>query len=105
MQVNLNKFLNKDCKIFCGRDEGTSARKKLNLDKFDNTDSIMHISISSEVYSITSSFFLSCFGPSIRKLGETEFRRKYIFECDAVLLSNVDDGISRALKTSFSLKS
>ena len=104
MQVDLNKFLNKDCKIFCGRDEGTLVRKKLNLDEFDDTDDTMHLYISSEVHSITSSFFLSCFGPSIRNLGEIEFRRKYIFECDTVLLSNVDDGISRALKTSFPLK-
>ena len=100
VKIDLEKLLSKECKVFSGRDEGSAVRSDLNLDLLDGIDEAIHVSIPEYVYSINSSFFLACFGPSVRRLGEEGFRKKYVFECDTVLLKNIDDGISRALKTS-----
>ncbi len=100
MQVDLKDFMREGTKVLSGRDHGAEVRCKLKLSKIDASDEIVHISIPEHLYSINLSFFLSCFGASVHTLGELEFRKRYIFACDTVLLKNIDDGISRALKTS-----
>jgi hypothetical protein len=100
MYVNMEDWIPPHVKVLSGRDKGASVREKLKLDECDDTEMIIIIKFPDQLYSVNSSFFLSCFGPSIRKLGESGFRKKYIFECDTVLLKNVEDGISRASKVS-----
>lgn len=100
MKVDLKDFMREGTKVLSGRDHGAEVRCKLKLNRTDISDEIVHISIPDHVYSVNSSFFLSCFGASVRTLGESTFRKRYIFECDSVLLKNIDDGISRSLKTS-----
>ena len=100
IRIDLEKFLAIECKVFSGRYEGAAVRCDLNLDMLDGIDESIYVSIPKYVYSVNSSFFLACFGPSVRRLGEEGFRKKYVFECDTVILKNIDDGISRALKTS-----
>ena len=96
----MSDFMRDGTKVLSGRDHGAEVRCKLKLSKIDTSDEIININIPNHVYSINSSFFLSCFGASVRTLGEMAFRKKYIFECDTILLKNIDDGISRSLKTS-----
>ena len=105
MEIDFSKLIKGNIKIFSGRDKGENARKNFNLDKLDlKEDEIVNVFIPEEIWSINSSFFLGCFGPSVRKLGEDGFREKYVFNCGSIILKNIEDGISRALKTSNPLK-
>jgi hypothetical protein len=98
--VDMKSFIKNGIKVFSGRQEGSSIRKKLNLDEYDNNDEIVCINIPDFVWSMNSSFFLSCFGDSIRKLGKEKFKTKYIFNCDSIIQKQIEEGISQALKTS-----
>lgn len=93
-------YLEKDkkSKVFSGREAGNRERQKLKLDDKDNDQEVYQIEIP-DVYSINASFFLGCFGASIRKLGENKFKKKYIFKTDNEALSiNISDGIQRAVR-------
>ncbi|HZK56574.1 MAG TPA: hypothetical protein VFC84_20650 [Desulfosporosinus sp.] len=100
MVINLEKFKETNVKVLSGRDNGQALRKKLNLDEKDKTGEIVSVVIPDDLYSINSSYFLGLFGASIRALGESRFRERYIFKCDEIIQKNVEDGISRALKES-----
>lgn len=85
--------------VYTGRDRGERLRIQLNIDALDNTDTIIKVLIPEETYSMSSSFFLGLFGPSIIKLGSNElFTKKYIFETSDFLLSVIDKHIARALQ-------
>lgn len=86
--------------VYTGRNRGERLREKLNLDAFDGSeDIIVKVIIPKETYSISSSFFLGLFGPSIMKLGSREsFLKKYIFETSEFLISVIDKHIARALQ-------
>lgn len=99
MNIDLGNFIQANVKVLSGRDKGELARKQLKLDELDAQEiDKIEVKIPTKVWSMNSSFFLGCFGPSVRKLGESLFRNKYVFQCDEVILKNVEDGISRALK-------
>ena len=100
MEMKLGSLISGESKILSGRDTGEVARKRFKLDELDIKDEKVVVNIPKRVWSINSSFFLGCFGKSVRTLGEEKFREKYIFDCDEVLRANVDDGISRAINNS-----
>lgn len=100
IHINMQIFIMPGIKVFSGRKEGSFARRKLELDKHDDSDETIYITIPQIIWSMNSSFFLSCFGDSIRKLGKEAFEMKYIFICDPVIEKQIKEGIIQALKTS-----
>jgi hypothetical protein len=67
------------------------------LDSLDNSDDKAEVSVPDDLYALNLSFFLGMFGPSVRKYGSEEFRRKYVFKGRAIHQKTVDEGISRAV--------
>ena len=85
--------------VYTGRDRGERLRIQLNIDALDRTDTIVNVLIPIETYSMSSSFFLGLFGPSIVKLGSKDlFLQKYRFETSEFLLGVIDKHIARALQ-------
>lgn len=62
-----------------GREDGKLARDRAKLDILDDTGVGIHIDVTAndDTYSISSSFFLGMFEPSIKKLGVAAFKEKY----------------------------
>lgn len=101
MNINFEEYFKKyNEKVLAGRKEGKEYRNELNLDYYDQSNDTIEIKIPEYFFSINSSFFLGCFGKSVRNLGEKRFREKYIFLCDFALKKGIEDGISRALNES-----
>lgn len=101
MIINFEQYYEKyNEKVLAGRPEGKEYRAHLNLDNIDKTSDVVEVIIPEYFFSLNSSFFLGCFGPSVRNLGEQSFREKYVFTCDSALKKGIEDGISRALNES-----
>ena len=86
-------------KILSGLGEGNKARLYYKLDEIDQQNIEVEIDIPSKFWTITSSYFLGCFGKSVRNLGIEGFRQKYKFKCDPVFEPNIEDGIARSVNT------
>lgn len=85
-------------KVLSGREEGETMRKKLKLDIKDLDEKEYSILVPN-VFAITASYFLACFGKSVRSLGKEKFEKKYIFKCNNVSIkNNIKDGIDSAIK-------
>jgi hypothetical protein len=85
--------------VYTGRDRGERLRAQLDLEAFDNSEIVVHVRIPEKTYSISSSFFLGLFGPSIVKLNSRElFLKKYQFETSEFLMGIIDNHIARALQ-------
>ena len=97
--IILGDHLPSNKRILSGRDVGEKARDRYKLSEFDDLDGVVTIVIPKKIWTLSASFFLGCFGNSVRKLGEEKFRQKYIFDCDELFRPNIDDGIYRALNT------
>lgn len=67
------------------------------MDKLDETENQVTVRIPQDTISFNSSFFLGMFGKSVRKLGLSEFEKKFIFDCDEGHLEDIEDGKERAL--------
>lgn len=94
----------RDVKVYVGRGAGTRCREWANLDKWDRSAGVIEIEVPENAYSVNSSFFLGMFGPSVRALGETAFRAKYLFRGKNIT-GTVDDGIRYALSYESPLES
>lgn len=102
LQINLIDHL---CEVFkldrvvgyglSGFDSGSTARKSLNLDIFDNMDESMEIIVETKCHVITTSFFMGLFADSIYSLGEDGFRDKYKITGDVYIKNSIEDGIDR----------
>lgn len=85
--------------VYTGRPRGESIRAKLKLDSLDNDRYSIEVLIPESTYSITSSFFLGLFGPSVTKLGSQEaFFNKYKFDAKPVFKKLFTDYVNRALQ-------
>ena len=98
MKINLSSKIDPKIKVLSGREFGKKLRKEYDLNNEDSKDGIVEVLIGSDVFSMTSSCFLGMFGKSVRKLGEKQFRKKYIFTCEKAIKDNIDIGINDALK-------
>ena len=98
--ITLGDHLPSNKRILSGRDTGEDARKRYNLDTLDATPGTITVVIPQKIWTLGASYFLGCFGNSVRKLGEEAFRAKYLFDCDEIFIPSIDDGIYRALHTS-----
>lgn len=86
--------------VYTGRDRGERLRYELHLDQLDVADDVVEVRIPDTTYTISSSFFLGLFGPSVVKAGSKEaFYRRYHFESPPFLRDVMDSYVSRALQT------
>jgi hypothetical protein len=83
--------------VFTGRARGESTRKELQIEKYGEGD-IVRVSIPESVYTITSSYFLGLFGPSIRKLGLKNFEQVFRFEAPDYLQEKIKEWSARAVR-------
>ncbi len=96
--IDLDEYRSNDSKVFAGRERGKLARQRADLDQIDHTDTTVLVRVPEDIYSINSSFFLGMFGPSIRRFGGEEFRRRFSFEGKDIRRV-IEDGIKEALRT------
>lgn len=84
--------------VFTGRSRGEKARQRIGLDKLAD-DEIVDVNIPDEVYTVTSSYFLGLFAPSVKALGGRErFLDVFRFVGPDFILTKLDDWIDRALR-------
>lgn len=83
--------------VFTGRDRGEDTRKKLRLDNIKAGDDV-EVVIPDDVYTVTSSYFLGLFGPSIRDLGLEGFQRVFHFIAPDFIKEKVDEWSLRAVR-------
>lgn len=96
--INLDEYRSNGSKVFAGRERGKLARQRAGLDQIDQTDTTVLVRVPEDIYSVNSSFFLGMFGPSIRRLGGEEFRRRFSFEGKDISRV-IEDGIKEALRS------
>jgi hypothetical protein len=89
-------------RVLAGREYGQSARKEAKLDDLDALDRDVVVSVPSDFIAVSSSFFRGMFGDSIRRLGESVFRRRYKFVGKSIDRVK-EDGIRDALREEFPL--
>ena len=93
-------FANIEGPVYTGRDRGERLRSDLHLDQLDAAGDIIEVRIPEETYTISSSFFLGLFGPSVVNAGSKErFYMRYRFHSPSFLTDIIDRYVSRALQT------
>lgn len=86
--------------VYTGRSRGEQLRKELKLDTADAAGEMIEVDIPEGTYTISSSFFLGLFGPSVVKAGSREaFYSRYHFRSPAFLKDVMDVYVSRALQS------
>lgn len=99
--INLLDGIKDANKIFAisGRDLGIKQRKHHKLNELEDNNEKIIVKIPSNIYFLSSSFFLGMFGESVRKCKTKEhFKEKFEFETNGKIDSNIEDGINDALK-------
>ena len=85
--------------VYTGRSRGEALRAKYALDAHDDSDQSVEVIIPDATYTVSSSFFLGMFGPSVVKAGSVEnFRRRYRFRAPHFLDSVLDGHAAKALQ-------
>jgi hypothetical protein len=85
--------------VYTGRDRGERLRKEFKLDELDAEGGTVRVSIPEDAYTISSSFFLGMFGPSVVSSGSKDrFYARYHFQSPAFLQEVLDGYIARALQ-------
>ncbi len=91
---------NVEGRVYTGRDRGQRLRGELGLDEADVAADTVLVIIPDDTYTISSSFFLGLFGPSVVKAGsKDEFFRRFEFRLPAFLKEVVDGYVMRALQS------
>jgi hypothetical protein len=86
--------------VYTGRERGVLLRKQLHLDESDSAGEVIEVTIPEKTYTISSSFFLGLFGPSVVHAGTKEaFYRRYKFKSPAFLKEAMDGYVARALQS------
>jgi len=103
MTIDLKNYSTPGAIFLSGRPKGEGIRNEIGLDRVDTSETVI-VEIPDSIISLNSSFFLGLFGPSVRKLGPEEFRRRFSFNGPAAIYRDIDDGVRQALKDSNPLK-
>lgn len=93
-RINISVIDGKKYRVLSGVDLGRHAREEFRLDLFDKQQNEVVFFIPEDVLSVNSSFFSGLFQASLKNLGEKEFRKRYKFECDNIIMMNIENGIS-----------
>ncbi len=66
--------------VYSGRERGEALRRKYELDDKESGADVVDVFIPEATYTVSSSFFLGLFGPSVKKCGSVaDFERKFRF--------------------------
>lgn len=85
--------------VYTGRSRGEMLRNDYHLDDLDLEGREVCVNIPKNTYTISSSFFLGMFGPSVVKAGTKEkFYKQYHFDSPQFLKEVIDEYIFRALQ-------
>lgn len=85
--------------VYTGRSRGEALRGEQKLDEIDKCDRLVIVEIPRSTYSLTSSFFLGMFGPSVVCAGSQKaFFEKFEFKAAPELLEAFKDYVARALQ-------
>lgn len=85
--------------VYTGRDRGERLREKFRLDELDSGGGTVEVRIPEDAYTISSSFFLGMFGPSIVRAGSKDrFYSRYKFQSPVFLREVMDGYVARALQ-------
>lgn len=84
--------------VYTGRDRGEALRTKWKLDELERGDEVVLVVIPDSTYTVSSSFFLGLFGPSVRSLGMDKFWKKFQFRAPSPLMPLLRAHASRALQ-------
>lgn len=96
--MTLIDFNNLGMPVFTGRARGQESRKRLGLDNLP-AEEVVDVRIPEDVYTITSSYFLGLFGPSVRSAGSREkFLERFKFTAPAHIKDKLGDFVTRALR-------
>ncbi len=98
--IDLTPFQTEGAWVFSGRPRGQKIRQELEIDKIDTKPTPVKVIIPNEIIGLNPSFFLGLFGPSVRKFGADKFRIKYPFTCNSAVITDIEEGITQALKES-----
>lgn len=81
-----------------GHLRGVAARQKFQLDALDQNEGAVTVHVPADLYALSSSFFQGMFAESVKRSGSREgFLRKYNFDAPAIVLRQIDSGISASL--------
>jgi hypothetical protein len=98
--ANLIDFGRIEGPVYTGRDRGASLRRDLDVDSMDSTNAPVEVRIPKSTYTISSSFFLGLFGPSVVRAGTKEaFYRRFHFDSPEFLREVMDGYVLRALQS------
>jgi hypothetical protein len=85
--------------VYTGRDRGERLRTQFKLDSLDTQEGVVEVVIPEEAYTISSSFFLGMFGPSVLRAGSKDrFYSQYKFKSPDFLHEVLDGYVARALQ-------
>ena len=77
--VNVDQATRPGLRVYASELTGAAARRAAQLNTLDQRNVLVEIRIPEGVYTMTVSFFLGMFGPSIQTLGREKFLEKYRF--------------------------
>ena len=93
--IDFNKF---EGPVYAGRERAERLREVLAMDRIDASNESVSVVIPDQTYSVTSSFFLGLFAPSIIKAGsKVAFLNKFRFNAPDYVMEDFDAYITRAL--------
>lgn len=97
MKIDLSRY---GGPVYSGRSRGEYLRSKLELDSIDEAqDTVVEVSIPDNTYSVTSSFFLGLFGPSIVNARSADnFYSKFQIHAQPVIIERISSFVDRALQ-------
>lgn len=78
--IDLDDHRDGDVPVLSGHRRGKAARKATRLNVADETEDEIIVRVPEDVYVVVSSFLFGLLGPSIRKLVENRFHRRFRFE-------------------------
>ena len=87
-------------KNLAGKERGVAARRDLDVDALDLSDSVIVVKIPAYVDTISPSYFQGLFSESIRKLhGREGFLSKYKFEANQNVMQWIELGIRNSVSS------
>lgn len=97
--IKIETYLPSEAIVITGRDAGIAVRKKIKLASREDDGELFSIVIDKRYVSFKSSYFLGMFSESVKKFGDRErFLNVYEFNCDEIIMKNIDRNIKEALK-------
>jgi len=94
--IDLNKVAGP---VYTGRDRGETLRVTYDLDRLDAADGLVDVVVPDDTWTISSSFFLGLFGPSVRHFGSVDaFKKRYRISAPEFLRPVIDGHAALALQ-------